>query len=153
MLPSSNTNRYILVGAGKAHVRTVKTTVDPMEVPIVEHMTLKKIGKKTARQISMWKAEAIKAINNVPEKSDQATLDAFYKPSPATTSVSHRRHTREANSPVKQAVAGSSSKDAPTPDSTPGKWFGLKKPAASRKRDQARTGKAIAKLSLAEYHA
>ena len=97
----------------------------------------------------MWKAQAIKAINNVPEHSRQMMLDTFFQPSPAT--VSHRRHTHEAPSPVKQAAG--SSKDARTPDSTPGKWHGKKRPAASRKREQVRNKKAFANLSLAEYHA
>ena len=35
---------------------------------------------------------------------------------------------------------------------TPGKWAGKKRPMASRKREQARNKKAVASLSLAEYH-
>ena len=57
---------------------------------------------------------------------------------------------------MKKAAAGSSA-DPPTPDSTPGKWAGKKRPMASHKREQARNKKAVAKLSLAcslaEYHA
>ena len=151
MLPTSDTNRYIQVSAGSAHVRILKKTVDEMDVPIVERMTLKKLGKMTARQVKLWKMKAIEAINNVPEESRQATVDTYFtQPSPATSY--HRRHTHEAPSPVKKAAAGSSA-DPPTPDSTPGKWAGKKRPMASRKREQARNKKAVAKLSLAEYHA
>ena len=151
MLPTSDTNRYIQVSAGSAHVRILKKTVDEMDVPIVERMTLKKLGKMTARQVKLWKMKAIEAINNVPEESRQMTVDTYFtQPSPATSY--HRRHTHEAPSPVKKAAAGSSA-DPPTPDSTPGKWAGKKRPMASRKREQARTKKAVAKLSLAEYHA
>ena len=152
MLPTSDTNRYIQVSAGSAHVRILKKTVDEMDVPIVERMTLKKLGKMTARQVKLWKMKAIEAINNVPEESRQMTVDTYFtQPSPATSY--HRRHTHEAPSPVKKAAAGSSA-DPPTPDSTPGKWAGKKRPMmASRKREQARDKKAVAKLSLAEYHA
>lgn len=151
MLPTSDTNRYIQVGAGSAHVRILKKTVDEMDVPIVERMTLKKLGKMTARQVKLWKMKAIEAINNVPEESRQMTVDTYFtQPSPATSH--HRRHTHEAPSPVKKAAAGSSA-DPPTPDSTPRKWAGKKRPMASRKREQARNKKAVANLSLAEYHA
>ena len=157
MLPNSDTNRYINVSAGSAHVRTLKTTIDPMDMPIVERMTLKKLGKMTARQTKLWKTKAIEAINKVPEDSLQPTVDAYFtRPSPAT--AFHRRHTHEApspikTSPIKKAAAGSSA-DPPSPDSTyPGKWFQKKRPPASRKREQARNKKAIAKLELAEYHA
>ena len=151
MLPTSDTNRYIQVSAGSAHVRILKKTVDEMDVPIVERMTLKKLGKMTARQVKLWKMKAIEAINNVPEESRQMTVDTYFtQPSPATSY--HRRHTHEAPSPVKKAAAGSSA-DPPTPDSTPGKWAGKKRPMASRMREQARNKKAVAKLSLAEYHA
>ena len=151
MLPTSDTNRYIQVSAGSAHVRILKKTVDEMDVPIVERMTLKKLGKMTARQVKLWKMKAIEAINNVPEESRQMTVDTYFtQPSPATSH--HRRHTHEAPSPVKKAAAGSSA-DPPTPDSTPRKWAGKKRPMASRKREQARNKKAVANLSLAEYHA
>ena len=105
----------------------------------------------TARQVKLWKMKAIEAINNVPEESRQMTVDTYFtQPSPATSH--HRRHTHEAPSPVKKAAAGSSA-DPPTPDSTPRKWAGKKRPMASRKREQARNKKAVANLSLAEYHA
>ena len=102
MLPTSDTNRYIQVSAGSAHVRILKKTVDEMDVPIVERMTLKKLGKMTARQVKLWKMKAIEAINNVPEESRQMTVDTYFtQPSPATSY--HRRHTHEAPSPVKKA--------------------------------------------------
>ena len=107
MLPTSDTNRYIQVSARSAHVRILKKTVDEMDVPIVERMTLKKLGKMTARQVKLWKMKAIEAINNVPEESRQMTVDTYFtQPSPATSY--HRRHTHEAPSPVKKAAAGSS---------------------------------------------
>ena len=119
--------------------------------PIVERTTLKKLGKMTARQVKLWRMKATEAINKVTEESRQMTVDTYFtQPSPATSY--HRRHTHEAPSPVKKAAAGSSA-DPPTPDSTPGKWAGKKRPMASRKREQARNKKAVAKLSLAEYHA
>ena len=127
MLPTSDTNRYIQVSAGSAHARILKKPIE-MDVPIVE-----KLGKMTARQVKLWKMKAIEAINKVPEESRQMTVDTYFtQPSPAISH--HRRHTHEAPSPVKKAAAGSSA-DPPTPDSTPGKWAGKKRPMASRKRE------------------
>ena len=72
MLPTSDTNRYIQVGAGSAHVRILKKTVDEMDVPIVERMTLKKLGKMTARQVKLWEGCRQALAGRVPRVNHRA---------------------------------------------------------------------------------
>ena len=51
----------------------------------------------------------------------------------------------QAPSPLNNAMPGTSSDPPPasTPSSTPGKWFGKKKPDSARKRGQKRTKREI----------
>ena len=90
----------------------------------------------SASQVAKWRNESIKAIQDLsPRKAERDGL---------ITQYFERRHTHEAPSPLnsaKKTFPGTSSDPPPasTPASTPGKWFGQKRPASARKRGQKRS--------------
>ena len=133
MLPNSATRKRIIqVAAGTSHSRTIDTPANPSNMPIVERMTRSRLDKMSASQVAKWRNESIKASQDLsPRKSESDG---------AITQHFHRRHTHEAPSPLKKDKPGTSSDPLPasTPASTPGKWFGKKKPASARKRGQKR---------------
>ena len=133
MLPNSATGkRTIQVAAGTSHSRTIDMPADPNNVPVVERMTRSRLDKMSASQVSKWRNESIKAIQDLsPRKAERDGV---------ITQYFERRHTHEAPSPLNNAKPGTSSDPPPasTPASTPGKWFSKKKPASARKRGQKR---------------
>ena len=117
--------------------RTIDMPADPNNVPIVARMTRSRLDKMSASQVSKWRNESIKAIQDLsPRKAERDGV---------ITQYFVRRHTHEAPSPLSKAKPGTSSGPPPpsTPASTPGKWFSKKKPASARKRGQKRTKREI----------
>ena len=120
-----------------SHSRTIEMPADPNNVPIVERMTRSRLDKMSASQVAKWRNESIKRIEDLsPRKAEREGL---------ITQYFERRHTHEAPSPLNNAMPGTSSDPPPasTPSSTPGKWFGKKKPDSARKRGQKRTKREI----------